>query len=97
MQNQIYVGGRLAVSSFSHELQEFEISTRDDFFGNDIRTDNREFNDLLATWAEFQLGIKVELVKNIFLGAHIQFKGRVTDTELNNFDHFYIPGFFEYK
>ena len=95
MQNQIYVGGRLAVSSFSHELQEFKISTRDNFFGNDIRTDNREFNDLLATWAEFQLGIRVELVKNVFLGTHIQFKGRVTDTEINNFDHFYIPGFFE--
>ena len=95
MQNQIYVGGRLAVSSFSHELQEFKISTRDDFFGSDIRTERREFNELLATWAEFQLGIRVELVKNIFLGSHIQFKARATDTEINNFDHFYIPGFFK--
>ena len=95
MQNQIYVGGRLAASSFSHELQEFEISTRDTFFGKDIRTDKRDFNDLLATWTEFQLGIRVELVKNIFLGANIEFKARITDTELSNFDHFYIPGFNE--
>ena len=95
MQNQIYVGGRLAASSFSHELQEFEIATRDKFFGNDIRTNQRDFNDLLATWTEFQLGIRVELIKNIFLGAHIQFKARITETELTNFDHFYIPGFNE--
>ena len=95
MQNQIYVGGRLGVSSFSHELQEFEISTRDNFFGEDIRSVDREFNDLFATWVEMQLGIRVELVKNIFLGAHIQFKARTSETEVNNFDHLYIPGFFE--
>lgn len=95
MQNQIYVGGRLGFAQFSHELQEYQIYTRDNFFNQDLRTDKRNFDGLFASWVEFHLGFRVEMIKNIFLGTHIQFKSQISATEMSNYDHLYIPGFFE--
>lgn len=93
MDNLIFVGLRYGFASFSSELQEYSIYTTDPYFDPDIRTESREFNNLTAGWIELQLGIKVEILNNVFLGTHVQLKRRVNETQPNNFDNLYIPGF----
>lgn len=93
MQNMIYGGFRVGVSSYSQTLKQFNFYTTDNTFEPEIQVVNREFNNLSAVWTELQFGFRVELVKNVFAGAHIQLKVLVSETDLQNFDNIYIPGF----
>lgn len=93
MQNSIFVGLRYGFSTFSSELLEYEIYTTDPYFEPDIRFETQEFNNLTASWLELQLGIKVEVLKNIYLSTHVALKKRVSETEPLNFGNLYIPGF----
>lgn len=93
MQNSIFVGLRYGFSTFSSELLEYSIYTQDNYFEPDIRTDPKEYNNLTASWLELQLGVKVEILNNLYLGAHVALKRRITQTTPLNFDNLYIPGF----
>ncbi|MGB7785998.1 MAG: DUF6048 family protein [Salinimicrobium sp.] len=93
MQNMIYAGFRYAFATFSSELQEYSIYTTDTYFEPDIRLEQQDFSNLTASWAELQLGIKVEVLNNLFLGTHVELKRIVTQTRPTNFDNLYIPGF----
>lgn len=93
MQNLIYFGVRYGFANFSTELEEYTIYTGNPYFEPDIRTEPREFSNLTASWAELQLGLKVEVLNNVYLGAHLQLKKRITQTQPTNFDNLYIPGF----
>ncbi len=93
MQNQIYGGFRIGLSSYSQTLKEFNFYTTDNTFEPETQVLNREFNNLNAIWSEFQFGLRVELFKNVYAGAHVQLKFIVSETELQNFDNIYIPGF----
>lgn len=93
MQNQIYGGFRIGLSSYSQTLKEFNFYTSDNTFEPETQIVNREFNNLSAVWAEFQFGFKVELIKNVYAGAHVQLKFLASETELQNFDNIFIPGY----
>ena len=93
MENLIFAGLRYGFASFSSELQEFSVYTPTNYFEPDVRTESREFDNLTASWIELQLGIKVEVLNNVFLGTHVQLKRMVTETTPGNFDTLYIPGF----
>ncbi|WP_029034931.1 DUF6048 family protein [Salinimicrobium terrae] len=93
MQNLIYFGLRYGFATFSSELQEFSIYNRNPYFGPDVRTEAREFNNLTAGWAELQLGVKVEVLNNLYLSTHVELKKKVNETKPGNFDNLYIPGF----
>lgn len=93
MQNSIYVGFRYAFSSFSTELEEYSIYTRNPYFERDTRTEPQEYNNLTANWVEMQLGIKVEVLNNLYLGLHVELKRRIGQSTPGNFDNLYIPGF----
>jgi len=93
MQNEIYVGLRYGFATFSSELQEYSIYNRDNFFEPDIRTENQEFSNLTAGWLEVQLGVKVEVLNNLFLGAHFQIKRKINENEPSFFENLFIPGF----
>jgi len=93
MQNQIYAGFRIGLSSYSQTLKEFNLFTTDNTFEPETQILSREFNNLSAVWTEFQFGFEVELFKNVYAGAHIQIKFLVNETELQNFDNIFIPGF----
>lgn len=93
MDNLGYGGFRLGFSSFSHDLQGYRITVRDDYFPPDIREINRGFSGLTALWAEFQGGIRVEVLKNLYLGAHVQLKFMITQSSLTNFENLNVPGF----
>lgn len=93
MQNQIYGGFRIGLSSYSQTLKEFNYYTTDNTFEPETQVVNREFNNLSAVWSELQFGLRVELFKNVYAGAHVQIKFLINETELQNFDSIYIPGF----
>jgi hypothetical protein len=93
MQNSIYVGIRYAFASFSTELEEYTIYTRNPYFERDTRIENQEYNNLTANWLEMQLGIKVEVLNNLYLGAHVQLKRMIGQSTPGNFDNLYVPGF----
>lgn len=93
MQNQIYGGFRLGLSSYSQSLKSFSFFTPDNTFETSPNLVNRDFNNLSAVWGEFHFGFKVELIKNVYASAHVQLKVLVSETELQNFDNIFIPGF----
>lgn len=93
MQNIIYVGGRVGFSSFNQTLKEYTISASQNYFDPDIRVDEKKFDNLTASWVELKAGLRVEVLRNLYLGAHVQLKVEISSTELNNFDNLYIPGF----
>lgn len=93
MDNLLYGGFRLGFATFSQDLNEYRITVRDNYFEPDIREVNTSFSGLNATWAEFQGGIRVEVLKNLFLGAHVELKVMITQTSPTNFENLNIPGF----
>lgn len=93
MHNMIYVGARYGFSSFTTELREYGIYNTDPYFGPDIREESQEFSGLTASWLELQLGVKVEVLQNLYLGAHVEVKRLISQERPDNFDNLYIPGF----
>lgn len=93
MQNLIFVGIRYGFATFSSELREYTIYNRNPYFGNDTHTEPQEYNNLTASWGELQLGIKVQVLNNLYLGAHVELKRRIFQTSPGTFDNLHIPGF----
>ena len=94
MDNMIYSGFRAGFSTFSHTLNEFTVYSTDQYWQPQFSsTDPREFNNLTAIWLEIIIGIKAELFNNLYLGLNVQLKGLVSETEPDNFQNIYIPGF----
>lgn len=94
MDNMIYFGFRLGASAFKHDLNEFTIYSTNQYWAPQLAsTDNRGFENLNAFWSEVILGMKVELLKNIFLGANVQLKLLLNESSPSNFENVYIPGF----
>jgi hypothetical protein len=93
MTNLIYVGFRYGFATYSQNLQNYTIYTRDDFFESDIRNVDRSFGNLTASWIELQAGIRVNIFGNFYMGAHVQLKNLISSTDIPNFDNLYIPGF----
>ena len=94
MDNMIYSGFRIGASSFSHDLNSFNIYSTNQYWAPQFSsTDTQEFSGLTAFWAEIILGMKVELFNNLYMGLNVQLKILASETEPNNFENVYIPGF----
>lgn len=93
MNNLIFAGARAGFASFRQELNSYTIYTTNPLFGDDTRIDSREFTGLNATWLEFQFGIQTEILNNVYLGFTLQLKRSITQTDPDDFENIYIPGF----
>lgn len=94
MENMIYAGFRVGVSSFSQTLNSYTIYNTDQYYNDPYTvTDAQEFTGLSAIWAEMILGMKVEVINNLYMGVNAQLKGRITEDQPENFGNLYIPGF----
>ena len=93
MENMIYSGFRVGASTFNQTINSYTIYTTTQDFPQTTVTDAIDFNGLSAIWAELILGIKAEVINNLYVGLNVQFKGRVTETKPDNFENIYIPGF----
>lgn len=96
-QNLIYIGGRVAYSNFSQTLNNFQIYDSNRYWNPDGfvvgSTEALEFSGLSATWLEFVLGVKAELLANIYLGGSVRLGAYITNDEPENFRNLFIPGF----
>ncbi len=93
MENMIYVGIRYGFSTFSQTLNYYEIYDRNTYFPANINNTPSETTGLTASWAELIVGMKVELLNNLYLGLNVQLKRRISQTTPPNFDNLVIPGF----
>lgn len=94
MENMIYGGFRVGVSSFSQTLNSYTIYDTDQYYNAPFTvTEPQEFNGLSAIWAEIIIGMKVEVITNFYVGLNAQLKGRIIDDSPENFGNLYIPGF----
>jgi len=95
MQNLIFFGGRVGVSTFSQTLNEFTIYDTNREFFNQPYTEmpNQEFNGLSAIWGELIVGIKAEMFNNLYMGLNMQLKFMVVEDEPSGFENLYVPGF----
>lgn len=94
MENMIYGGLRAAFGSYKQTINSYTIYDTNQVWqpGTTI-TDSREIKGLNAIWAELIFGIKAEVVNNLYVGLNLQLKGRISETEPDNFENIYIPGF----
>lgn len=94
MENMIYGGFRVGVSSFSQTLNSYTVYDTDQYYQDPFTsTVAQEFNGLSAIWAELIIGMKVEVINNLYVGINVQLKGRITEDMPENFMNLYIPGF----
>ena len=93
MTNEIFTGLRYGFSSFSQELLGYEIYSTNQSFPATYVTQNIEYEGLTAHWAEFMLGVKTQVFNNVYLSLNLQLKRKISETQPENFDNLYIPGF----
>ncbi|MCO4823161.1 MAG: hypothetical protein KC469_13920 [Flavobacteriaceae bacterium] len=93
MHNMIYTGFRTGFGTFKQTINGYTIyNTNQSWPQTTVNTTN-EFSGLTAVWGELIIGIKVEVIDNLYIGLNAQLKGRITETEPDNFENVYIPGF----
>jgi hypothetical protein len=93
MNNAIYGGLRYGFATFSHELLAYGIYTTNQTFTPAFRVEPKEFNGLTAHWAELIVGVKTEVLNNLYLSINVQLKRKISEDKPDNFDNLYIPGF----
>ncbi|AXT55722.1 hypothetical protein J8L88_16695 [Aquimarina sp. MMG015] len=98
MQNNIYAGLRYGFTTFDQTLNNYNIFTGTDFFDLDnnpenFRNERRESKDLTAGWIEFVLGLKVEVLNNLYLGASVSLRRLVNEEDPAGFENLFIPGY----
>lgn len=93
MDNLIYFGFRYGFAIHDQRLQEFNFAVRDFPFDVPVVQTDLETTGLNASWMEVQLGTKVEVFSNIYIGVNVQLKLLVSESKPDNFDNLFIPGF----
>jgi len=93
MNNAISVGLRYGFSTFSQELTSYSIYTGDTTFPGTTINETINYDGLTTHWIEFILGIKTEIMNNLFLSLNLQLKSKFSEKVPENFDNLYIPGF----
>ena len=96
MDNSIYLGMRYATSSFNNKIDSYTLRNPNSYW-----SDNNVFNNYQTInhsnqngdWIEFLVGIKVETIKNFYLGISLRLNRLLSNTIPNNFSNLYIPGF----
>lgn len=93
MENMIYVGIRYGFSTFSQTLNSYTINN--DAFYDDLTIveSGQKFDGLNAHWGEIVLGIKAEVLNNLYMGFSFSGKKMFSTKEPNNFKNLFVPGF----
>lgn len=93
MQNEINVGLRYAFSTYSQKLKDYTVYNKDYYFPADERAPDQRYGNLNAHWIEFQIGLKAEVVNNVYLGLHAELKRMISETSPSDFESLWIPGY----
>src|SRR5690606_15840606 len=96
MNNAITLGGRIAVSSFKQTLNNYSLYNSNHLYQPDFivgAQPGQEFSGLSAAWLELVVGLKVDLIANIYLGMSARMGFLVSNKEDALFPNLWIPGF----
>ena len=94
MENMVYSGLRFGLSNFDQTLNSYTIyDTNSPTWGETQVLEGETFSGLSAAWLELIFGFKAEIFNNLFVGINVQIKGRLSETQPDNFENIYIPGF----
>lgn len=94
MHNMIHLGVRYGVSTFSQELNSYQIYNTSTFFPTAPEVvSGTKYEGLSAHWAEVVAGIKAELFTNFYAGFSVRLNYLMANQKPENFDNLYIPGF----
>ncbi|NIJ45111.1 hypothetical protein FHR24_001550 [Wenyingzhuangia heitensis] len=93
MDNELYLGARYGFASFTNELNNYTIFQEGEYFEAKEVTSSNKYNGLNAHWVEFVAGIKVEVLKNFYLGFMVNINKIITSKEADNLENNYSPGF----
>lgn len=94
MQNMIYGGLRVGASTFSQTLHSYSVYSQNQYWTPQFSSsESKEYSGLSALWAEVIVGLKAEVLTNLYLGVNIQFKYTVSEDQPENFENLYIPGY----
>ena len=93
MENMIFAGFRVGASTFKQTINSYTIYNTNQTFPLQTITEGREVNGLTGLWGEVMIGIKAETFNNLYIGMNVQFKGLISETQPDNFENIYIPGF----
>lgn len=93
MENMIYTGMRVGISSFSQNLNTYTIYDPTNYYGENTLSPNRKFDGLSASWIEIIGGVKAKLFNNIFLGFSVRLNYLISNKKPDNFDNLFIPGY----
>lgn len=97
MNNEIFVGYRYGFALFNQTLNSFTPNVSDadneNYFLAEENIVNQTTNNLNAHWSELMVGVKVETLKNLFVGFSISYKVLMSVKNPDNFKTLYAPGF----
>ncbi len=95
LNNAIFSGLRYGFSTFKQELLSYSVYLNDQSFPAATNTPSLEFSGLTAHWIELIVGVKTEVITNLYLSINLQIKRKVSEDVPENFDNLFIPGFNE--
>jgi len=94
LDNMIYTGFRLGASTFSQTRNNYTIYNTDQYWQPQFSsTETEEYSGLSAVWIELIIGIKAEVLNNLYFGINAQLKGMITQDQPVGFENLFVPGF----
>lgn len=93
MDNEIYLGARYGFSLFDNTLNNYTVFQNGEYFAPKEVNTATQYKNLNAHWAEFVVGIKTEIFKNLFLGLMFSVNKIISTKDGSNFKNTYSPGF----
>ncbi len=93
MNNEVYLGLRYGFSTFEQTLNSYTPNVNNTYFPANTITTPVTTAGLTAQWTEFSLGMKAEIVKNLFISMHVSYKIMLSVKDPKNFKTLFVPGF----
>ena len=94
MRNMVFIGLRYGASTFSQQLNSYKLYNTSTYFPEaPTVVSGEKFNGLSAQWLEVVVGMKAEVLDNIYVGFSVRMNRMLSNTKPENFDNLYIPGF----
>jgi len=88
--NLFFVGARLGFANFKYDLTNVVIT--DDYWKENLTMNYRDESSS-KMWFEIVAGMRVEIVKNIFMGWTVRNKNLIGEDQIGTMSPWYIPGF----
>ena len=86
----VYAGARYGLSVFSHQAENVTIPGH---FWPDATDQSIPKNTMSAHWLELLLGVKAEVLKNLYVGLTFRFKFKIVSPKDNYSTPYMIPGY----